>query len=356
MENKRVLIIGTGNIGVAIANLLPLDYKITLTDNNPEAFKNPLIPDYVSTKQLNINDPVALHEELIYNDYVINAGPYFIASTIATAAVDAETHYFDLTEDVNETNLIHGLDDGNLRSALVPQCGLAPGFISIAANDIAEQFDTVFDIKMRVGALPQHPTNKLRYNTTWSIDGLINEYFHNCNAIKHGTYVEVKALGNYETFVLNGTTYEAFNTSGGLGSMCETWDRKVDSLNYKSIRYPGHHHLISFLIDDMKLGIDELVQMFKKAVPVTRKDVVLIFIEVTGVIDNTLTVKTLTKEIYNNDFWSGIQLTTATGICVMLEAHRQGLLPQTGFVKQEQLSLVDFQEIDRTKFWDVYKN
>ena len=359
MAKCKVLIIGAGNIGKVIANMLLPYYKVTLTDSNPQALENPLAIESnaknITTQVLDINDLDALHKILQNHDYVINAGPYFIASHIATAAAATATHYFDLTEDVHETSLIKVLDNGKLKSALVPQCGLAPGFISIAANNMAQQFDVVYDIKMRVGALPLHPTNKLKYSTTWSIDGLINEYFHSCNAIKDHRYVTVDALDDYETFVLDGTHYEAFNTSGGLGSMCSTWASKAKSLNYKSIRYPGHHHLVDFLINDMKLSSSDLISMFKKAVPVTKQDIVLIFIEVTGLIDSQYVSTTLVKKIYNNNFWSAIQLTTATGIAVMVEAHRQGLLPQTGFVKQEDLSLEDFCKIDRTKFWNTYK-
>ena len=82
---------------------------------------------------------------------------------------------------------------------------------------------------MRVGALPQFPTNALNYNLTWSTDGLINEYCNPCEAIHEGKLIEVLPLEGIEQFSLDGITYEAFNTSGGLGTLCETLPARSSS-------------------------------------------------------------------------------------------------------------------------------
>jgi Saccharopine dehydrogenase C-terminal domain len=108
-------------------------------------------------------------------------------------------------------------------------------------------------LKMRVGALPQYPSNALNYNLTWSTDGVINEYCEPCEAIVNGELREVPPLEAREEFALDGVTYEAFNTSGGLGSLCETLKGKVDNLNYKTIRYPGHAAIMKALLQDLRL-------------------------------------------------------------------------------------------------------
>lgn len=354
---KKILIIGAGNIGIAIANMLsPVEYTITISDSNIHSLQNPKIPKTIATLTLDITDTPQLENALKGADYVVNAGPYFINSTIARAAVKMGTHYFDLSEDVAETEYIKNLDTGHIKTALVPQCGLAPGYISIATNSLTKKFDEVHDIKMRVGALPRFPTNELRYNITWSIDGLINEYHHNCHSIESGRLIETKALEGYETFVLDGDKYEAFNTSGGLGSLCDTLKGQVRSMNYKTIRYPGHHYLIKFLINDMKLDEFALKKVFSAAIPMTNQDMVLVFIEVTGFIAGKLSSRTITKKMYNDDNWSAIQLTTATGMCVMIEAHRQGKISSTGFINQEELSLADFDIIDSVVLKGVYSD
>jgi hypothetical protein len=96
-----------------------------------------------------------------------------------------------------------------------------------------KSFDSVDTVKLRVGALPQYPSNALNYNLTWSTDGVINEYCEPCEAIVNGLRREVPALAELEEFSLDGVTYEAFNTSGGLGTLCETLEGKVRNLNYR---------------------------------------------------------------------------------------------------------------------------
>ena len=137
--------------------------------------------------------------------------------------------------------------------ACIPQCGLAPGFISIVANDLASRFETLDSVRMRVGALPQYPSNALHYNLPWSTDGVINDYLEPCEAIVDGERVEGPALEEREEFSLAGVTYEAFNTSGGLGTLCETLQGKVRTLNYRTIRYPGHAAIMKALLNDLGL-------------------------------------------------------------------------------------------------------
>ena len=107
----------------------------------------------------------------------------------------------------------------------MPQCGLAPGFISIVANDLARRFDKLDEVRMRVGALTEHPTNRLKYELTWSTEGLVHEYLAKCDAIVDGKACKVQPLEGYETFTLDGIDYEAFNTSGGVGTLGDTLRR-----------------------------------------------------------------------------------------------------------------------------------
>jgi len=358
---NKVVIIGAGNIGTMIAHmLLNDDYDVTIVDGNKKALTKKLLKG-ITTEHADVQSSSMLNPILKTADYVINAGPHFLTNQIALAAGSTETHYFDLTEDVAQTDRVRAYaDHTHFRDliAFAPQCGLAPGFISIIANDLAEKFDRVEFIKMRVGALPMYPNNALKYNMTWSTDGLINEYLQSCVAIKHGTRVLVDPLEGYETFGLDGDQYEAFNTSGGLGTLCETWADKVFAMDYKTIRYPGHRDLMKFLIDDMKLGEDggkQLKKIMTNAIPMTNQDVVLIFVTVTGYNQGHLIQSSWTKKIYGQKMfghqWSAIQLTTAAGICSMVDLHRKDCLPQTGFVKQEDASFSDFMQ---TPFAAVY--
>ena len=201
---------------------------------------------------------------------------------------------------------------------------------------------------MRVGALPEFPTNSLKYNLTWSVDGLVNEYCHPCEAIRNGRLQLVQPFEGLEHFSLDGVEYEAFNTSGGLGTLCETLKDQVETLDYKTVRYPGHRDLMKFLLEDLRLSDnqDKLKDILRGAVPSTMQDVVLVFVTVSGLKDGKLVQQVFSRKIFadvrNGRVTSAIQITTAAGICAALDLFRAKQLPQSGFISQEQVSLDDF--------------
>ena len=254
----------------------------------------------MKTAEIDIADGDALRALLAGHFAVLSAAPYHLTTLIAEAAADAKVHYLDLTEDVEFDAQVREIAArGEL--AFIPQCGLAPGFISIVANDLASRFDTLDSVRMRVGALPQYPSNALNYNLTWSTDGVINEYIEHCEAIVDGELVEVPALEEREEFSLDGVTYEAFNTSGGLGTLCETLKGKVRTLNYRTIRYPGHAAIMKALLNDLGLRHrrEVLKDILENALPTTMQDVVIIFVTVSGRSDGRLVQETYAHKVYS---------------------------------------------------------
>ncbi|MGH2524621.1 MAG: saccharopine dehydrogenase NADP-binding domain-containing protein, partial [Anaerolineales bacterium] len=251
---KNIVVIGAGKIGSTIAALLGAteDYTVTVADASQAALASVKAGPRVQLLTLDVSDPSALRAALRGQFAVLNAGPFHLNTPIAEAAVAEGVHYLDLTEDVASTRRVRELA-GSAHSALIPQCGLAPGFVSIAAADLCRRFDSLHSVRMRVGALPQFPSNALNYNLTWSTDGVINEYCEPCEAIVEGVLRQVPPLAEHEEFSLDGVTYEAFNTSGGLGTLCETLLGKVTNLNYKTIRYPGHAAIMKALLNDLRL-------------------------------------------------------------------------------------------------------
>jgi saccharopine dehydrogenase-like NADP-dependent oxidoreductase len=348
MGKTSVVLAGAGKIGEAIVALLMQsgDYEITVLEQDRERLRG-FEGEGVRTVAGSLGDESELAKVLEGHHAVISACPYTLTPLVASAARRAGVHYFDLTEDVESTRVVKMLAEG-ADTAFVPQCGLAPGFISIAAHSATLGFESLRDVRMRVGALPIYPSNALKYNLTWSTDGLINEYCNPCEAIVDGSAREVPALEEVEEFSLDGVAYEAFNTSGGLGTLCETLAGRVENLNYKTVRYPGHRDIVKILIRDLRLGQHRgvLKDMFEAAIPMTTQDVVLVFVTVTGQKAGRLTQETFVRKIYakqvNGRLLSAIQLTTAAGICAMVDLHREGALPQRGFVRQEQASLEAF--------------
>lgn len=344
----RIALLGAGHIGQTVARLLADsgDYEVTVVDRDPAALSR-LHGPRLSTRLSDTDEASQLQCVLRGQEAVLNALPYHLATRVATQAREAGCHYFDLTEDVAATRAIQQLAEG-APTAFMPQCGLAPGFIGIVAHHLAQGFDELHEIKMRVGALPAFPTNALKYNLTWSVDGLINEYCHPCEAIRDGAAIEVLPLEGLEHFSLDGTEYEAFNTSGGLGTLCDTLAGRVRHLDYKSVRYPGHRALMKLLLEELLLKHDQgtLKDIMRRAIPSTMQDVVLVFVTVSGMRRGMLVQEVFARKIFadrdETNPLSAIQITTAAGLCAALDLFREGRLPQRGFIRQEQVALPDF--------------
>lgn len=346
---KDVLIIGAGKIGSTIAQMLGAsgDYRVAVADRSVEQLAALEAGAAIETLTLDVASADAMEAAMSGRFAVLSAAPFHLTTAIANAAARTGAHYLDLTEDVASTRVVKTLAR-NAASAFLPQCGLAPGFITIVAHDMAKRFDTLDEVRMRVGALPQFPSNALNYNLTWSTDGVINEYCEPCEAIVNGERRETQPLEELESFSLDGVAYEAFNTSGGLGSMCETYAGRVRNLNYRTIRYPGHQAIMKALLHDLRLRDRRhvLKDILEHALPATTQDVVVIFVTVSGVKNGRLMQETYANKIYSQPVGarmaSAIQATTAAGICAALDLLAQGKLPRQGFVRQEDIALDDF--------------
>ena len=296
-----------------------------------------------ATKVMDAADLAALRAFLNNQDIVVSACPYFLNKGIAHVAAETSTHYFDLTEDVATTAYIKELAD-HADVALVPQCGFAPGFICVLGADMATRFDTVRTIKMRVGALPLCPTNVLRYNVTWSVDGLINEYCNPCEIVLDGKPILAPALEGIEGVMIDGVGYEAFNTSGGLGTLAETLAGKVQDMSYKTLRYPGHAEIMKLLLHGLGLSEDKetMRRILDRAAPFTRKDVVVIFVTGIGERNGRMEEDSVVLRYDGKPELGAIQLTTAAGCVAMVELFLSDKLPAKGFVRQEDAALSDF--------------
>lgn len=359
---ERVLVLGAGKIGRMIVRFLSGsgDYDVTVGDASPEALERVRAQSGVATKPIDASDKVALKSLMDDQVAVISALSFRFNPLVAEAAAESGTDYFDLTEDIETTNRVrHVAEHASPDRLFAPQCGLAPGFISIAAQSLIRQFDKLDTVHMRVGALPQFPTNALKYNLTWSTDGLINEYCNLCDAVHEGQRLQVLPLEGLEHFSLDGVRYEAFHTSGGLGSLCESLDGRVRELNYKTIRYQGHREFMAFLLQDLKFNErrELLKDVLENAVPVTYQDVVISFCTVKGWRNGDYVQLSDARKIYHTNLdgehWSAIQMTTAAAVCTVLDMSRQGQLQKTGFVRQEDIDLDAFLE---NRFGRVYRN
>lgn len=360
----RVLVLGSGKIGSLISVLLAQsgDYSVHLADSDASVIQR--CSREMGHPNLNVlcmnaqerSELVRFLEEHP-QDAVISALPYYCNALVAELARESGLHYFDLTEDVEVTRAVQKLSSG-APTAFIPQCGLAPGFISIVANELMTHFEELDLVKLRVGALPVHPSNVLKYSLTWSTDGLINEYGNLCYGVEDGTATALLPLEGYETIEVDGLLYEAFNTSGGLGTLADSYAGRVRSLNYKTLRYPGHCEKIHFLMKDLKLNHDRqtLKRILENAIPKTLQDVVLIYVSVSGKKAGELYEENYVKKVYPRNIaghlWSAIQVTTAAGLCAITDLVLQDPKAYGGFVTQESFS---FAQVLANRFGQFYR-
>jgi saccharopine dehydrogenase-like NADP-dependent oxidoreductase len=388
----KVLVLGGGKVGKSVAELLLAcgrgGYSVTLADRDEANLKiaaevmsqlKNRVPHAVEfrTLKLDASNTTAVRAAMAGQQYVICMLPFNLVNGIAQIAAELGVHYFDVTEDVEATEGVRKIaDKGNPKIALVPQCGLAPGYIAIAAYDVAKSFTEIHDLTLRVGALPQYTVKPLKYNVTWSASGVVNEYCEPCNVMLGGRQVKVPALEGLEHFSFEGVDYEAFYTSGGVGSLIDTLTTEGKTITesaiaYKTIRYPGHRDLMKFLLEDLRLGVEHAkpsvngrvfdralaVDLLEHAIARTVQDVVVVFINCVGIRNGQREQVNFRRSIHATEMfgrvWPAIELTTAAGVCAMVDLHRLGKLPKTGFIRQEQVSLPEF---NKTLFGLAYES
>jgi saccharopine dehydrogenase-like NADP-dependent oxidoreductase len=201
---------------------------------------------------------------------------------------------------------------------------------------------------MRVGALPQNPTGLLGYAFNWSPEGVVNEYLNDCEVIEDGERKWVSPMEWLETIYIDGIKLEAFTTSGGLATMCDTYLGKVANIDYKTMRYPGHVDLMNFFFHEllMRERREEAGQILVHAKPPVDDDVVYVHVATEGISESKPERKEFVRayrplEIAGKHR-TAISWTTSASVVAVIEMVRDGKLPQQGFIKQEDIGLEDF--------------
>jgi saccharopine dehydrogenase-like NADP-dependent oxidoreductase len=338
---SSVLVVGLGKVGSLVGVLLQESgFKVAGMDSAKRSLSyETLVGD--------VTNAAALAKALKGKHAVVSCLPYNLNLGVAKAAFVAGVHYFDLTEDVPTTKAVLAMSK-KAKTVMAPQCGLAPGFIGIVGASLARRFDKLRSIELRVGALPQHPRGLMGYAFNWSSEGVVNEYLNDCEVIKDGVAALVPAMEGLETIFIDGMALEAFTTSGGLGTMCETYAGKVDALNYKTMRYPGHCDLMRFFFQELHMKNNRKLagEILVNAKPPVDEDVVYVHAAVEGWKKGKLAreefVRAYEPLTIAGEGWRAISWTTAASVVSVVEMVRDGTLPSKGFIKQEDISLDHF--------------
>lgn len=273
----KVLVLGAGRMGYgAVFDLVknsPGVEAVTVADMDlakAKAVADAVDPKRVTPAEIDTSDTDATRELMRGHDSVISCVNYWYNVALSKAAIEVGANFCDLGGNnyvVDEQLAL----DGEAKAAgvsIIPDCGLAPGMVSILAMHGAAKFDQLDEVHIRVGGLPQEPQPPLDYQLVFSVEGLINEYIEVARVIRDGRVQEVESMTELEELSFDDfPPLEAFQTSGGTSTLPDTFLGKVRELDYKTIRYAGHCSKFRAMI---KLGLcssEEIVADYNKVVP-----------------------------------------------------------------------------------------
>jgi lysine 6-dehydrogenase len=246
----KMMVLGAGLQGAACAyDLLqnPAVSQVTLADLRPGQLPQFLAGDWggrLRPLRLDVTDITAVKAALQGHASVMSAIPYYYNAPMARAAVDVGCHFSDLggnTEIVMEQRKLDGQAAAKGLS-VIPDCGLAPGMVNILAAEGIRRLDRAERVKVYVGGLPQSPEPPLNYQIVYSLEGALDYYTTPSWILRGGRPVQVDALSELEPveFPAPVGTLEAFHTGGGISTLPFAYEGKVDVMEYKTLRYPGH--------------------------------------------------------------------------------------------------------------------
>jgi lysine 6-dehydrogenase len=364
----RVLVLGAGRMGLGAAYDLAHNSRgvelVTVADvdeSRARAVAETIGSNHVRPAQLDAEDRARTVELMRRHDAAISCVTYFHNLALARAAVEARTNFCDLGGNNTVVDAELALDEEARAAAVnvIPDCGLAPGMVSVLAAHGAARFSRLDELHIRVGGLPLEPRPPLDYQIVFSVEGLINEYVERARVIRGGVLLEVESMTELESldFPEPFGRMEAFQTSGGTSTLPETFAGRVRELDYKTIRYPGHCERFRLLVE---LGLTQsgpvdvdghsvpprrlLGEMLYRHLPADGPDAVLIRLEFVGELagagDEAARAARLRYDIIDRfDARTGLsamQRTTAFPASVVAQMMAQGLTTRKGAVPQER--------------------
>jgi len=278
----RMLVLGAGLQGSACAyDLLqnPEVKEVRLADlhtGHLPQFLAPFSGERLIFTPLDVRDREATLALMRESDAVMSAIPYYFNYELAKLAVEAGVHFSDLggnTEIVFKQKTLDA-EAKKKNITVIPDCGLAPGMVNILAEHAIEQLDEVDAVRIFVGGLPQHPEPPLNYQIVYSLEGVLDYYTTLSWVLRNGKRTQVKALSEIEPVYFGGSLgeLEGFHTAGGLSTMAFRYEGTIPTMEYKTLRYPGHARIMEAV---RELGLLELNPVDVKGIKVVPRDLVV---------------------------------------------------------------------------------
>lgn len=357
----KILVLGAGRMGYGAAFDLvhnsPDVSSVTIADSEPG--KAEKVAAAVGTSRIdarhvnasNYADVVALMRG---HDSAISCVNYWYNESLSRAAIETGTNFCDLGGNNYVVDSQLALDSEAKAAGIniIPDCGLAPGMVSILAMHGAAEFDEIEEIHIRVGGLPQDPQPPLNYQLVFSVEGLINEYVEVARVIRDGKISEVESMTEIEALSFDGfPPLEAFQTSGGTSTLPDTFLGRIRELDYKTIRYAGHCEKFKTMIDLGLCSSDEMVvdnarvtprkvfgALLQKHLPADGPDYVLVRLDFVGKKEGE--TKRLRYDIVDRqDETTGLSAmmrTTAFPASIIAQMMARGDVLQRGATPQEK--------------------
>jgi len=357
----KFLVLGAGRMGYAMVFDLirsPRVEQVIVADKDLARVQDiveKLADDKIVPVELDVSKFEEVTELMSRCDVAISCVTYNHNYELAKAALQSRTHFVDLggNEQIVAKEFMLNELAKEQEITMIPDLGLAPGVVSMLAVSAAESMDELYAIRIRVGGLPTEPeSNLLNYSQMFALDGLINEYVEDVTLIKDGRTFQVPPLTDVEhiEFPKPFGTLEAFNTSGGISTLPHTYEGRVQHLDYKTIRYPGHCAQM-LLLKDLGLMSSEpvklpsatvkprelLTHLLNDYLPKENDDAVLVRVVVTGVKDRK-PLEVVWECIDYGDSAHGISAMmrmTAFPASIIAQMIARGDISERGVLKQE---------------------
>ena len=356
----KILVLGAGRMGHgAVFDLLynsPEIESVTVVDydfDKAENLSRQINNHKLQVKQLDVSNFSNVTALMREHDSAISCVNYWYNLELSKAAIETETNFCDLGGNNYVVDAQLALDAAAKKANIniIPDCGLAPGMVSVLAMHGANRFDEIEEIHIRVGGLPQNPKPPLDYQLVFSVEGLINEYVEKARVMRDGEIAEVDSMTELEALSFDDfTALEAFQTSGGTSTLPETFRGRIRELDYKTIRYAGHCEKFKAMISLGLCSSDEievknikikpravLSELLQKNLPSDEPDCVLIRLEFVGAKDGTQ--KRLRYDIVDKfdrkTNLSAMMRTTAFPASIIAQMMAKGEVSSRGATPQE---------------------
>lgn len=343
-----------------LAHNSPEISSVTLADRDADTVNAAVSKtgsEKVFGKTADASDGDAMSRLMSDHDAAISCVNYWFNEALSRTAIETRTHFCDLGGNnyIVDKQLALDAEAQEAGVSIIPDCGLAPGMVSVLAMHGAARFEELSEIHIRVGGLPQHPEPPLDYQLVFSVEGLINEYVERARVIRNGEITEVQSMTEVEDLAFEGLPpLEAFQTSGGTSTLPESFKGKIKDLDYKTIRYAGHCEKFKAMIDlglcssdPVEVEGEEVVprkvlgRLLEKNLPADGPDLVLVRLEFAGTADGVQ--KRLVYDIMDRQDeetgLSAMMRTTSFPASIIAQMMARGEVARRGATPQE--SVVD---------------